>query len=181
MNLNLIRQIKIAAATVAAICVAYSAGFIVGRLKPKAVAVKTPPPVVAILHPDGSQTLARVNTPPPPPLPEPAGVVRRDRVTVLHITSAPEKSDIQVDTVTMKDGTQRVTAKGPALEGGQDFSVEIRTPPVHKWTLGGGISPQRYTILGGRSYGRIDTGLMIQRDRFDRRDWDVGVYAVFRF
>lgn len=163
------------------ICIAFIAGMLLGRWSMKKSPTKIEPPAMAIVHADGSQTLERVNTPPPPPLPEPDGAVARTRVAVLEIKPLLERSEIQLDTVIMKDGTHRVTAKGPALDGGQDFSIQIPETPVKKWTLGGGIGFQRYSIFGLRKAGPIDIGAMVQRDRIDRRDWEAQIILAVRF
>jgi len=146
-----------------------------------ATMTKIEPPAPSIKHQDGSETLARVNTPPPPPLPEPPGAKVRTRVAVLELKPVSEPSEIQIDTVRMKDGSERVTAKGPALAGGQDFSIQIPGPPVQKWTLGGGIGFNNYTLLGARRVGPVDIGGMIQRSRAGPVNWDAQVIVIFHF
>lgn len=160
----------------------FLAGFATGRGSSRNTPqMKAEPPAPKITHADGSQTLERVNTPPPPPLPVPPMAEARTRVEVLELKPMTERSEIQIDFVRLKDGTERATAKGPALAGGQDFTFEVPAQPVQKWTLGGGVGFKRYTAVGLRSWGPIDIGAVIQRDRRDGRDWDAQAVLLFRF
>jgi len=101
-------------------------------------------PAPAIVHKDGSITLERASSPPPPPLPEPPETVARTRAALLNLKPLPTSSQIQLDLVTMKDGSQRITAKGPALVGGQDFPVSV-SGHVPKWTVGVTWDGTRYS------------------------------------
>lgn len=93
------------------------------------------PPVMAVHHGDGSVTLARVSEPAPPPLPEPPGAVARARAAIVELQPMEKPSRLQFDLVELRDGTKRVTVKGPAVMGGQDFPVSSKET-VHKWTAG---------------------------------------------
>lgn len=176
-----IQRAKTAAAFMAAVLLIFFAGFMAGRKHKTQIPTKEPP-APQIKHAEGSITLARVNTPPPPPLPMPTGASTRIRSAMVELKPLPEASRIQVDLVEMKDGTERVTVKGDAVVGGQDFSFQVRpTLPVKKWTVGAGVGFKNYTLIGLRSVGPFEIGGIIQRDRMDRRAWDAQIVAVWRF
>lgn len=154
-------------------------GIMAGRMKRSGATPEPPRP--AIIHKDGSRTLARVNTTPPPALPAPPHTVARVRAEIIELKPMAQRSTIQLDVVRLDDGTERVTAKGEALDGGQDFSIAIPSPPVKKWTLGGGVGFKRYTGIALKSWGPVNAGVVFQRDRHDPRDWDAQVVMVFHF
>jgi hypothetical protein len=143
---------------------------------------KIEPPAAAIAHKDGSITLERTQAPPPPPLPEPPHTASRTRAAILDLAPMPEPSKLQIDLVTLDDGTQRITAKGPGLIGGQDFPIAPRpAPPVQKWTLGAGYGTKDYSVIGLRNAGPWAIGGMIQRSRTDPRDWQASVILAIHF
>lgn len=154
-------------------------GFLLGRASmPGPVAVRAPePPAKAVIHPDGSQTLARVETPPPTPLPEPPGTVARTRAAIFELRPLPEPSTIQMDLVTLKDGTQRITAKGPALVGGVDFPVSRIEHPAN-WTIGTEWDGMTLDAIGVRHWKVLDLGVRIVNVRHPQR---VAVFVGFDF
>ena len=121
-------------------------------------------PAAAIVHKEGSITLERTPTPPPPPRPEPPENVARTRAAVLEIKPLPEPSKIQLDLVTLKDGSQRITAKGPALAGGIDYAV-MGPQPVKKWTLGATWDGKEYGGILFKSSGPWIYGIELQHSR----------------
>lgn len=124
----------------------------------------TETPAPAVHHADGSITLARVVAPPPPPLPEPPGVVTRTRAVTLELAPIEKPSQIRLDLVTMQDGTQRVTAKGPALVSGMDIPIKIPTT-VQKWTVGATWDGHEYGAVVIRSTGPYFVGIEAQKGR----------------
>ena len=180
MRLELIQSIKRTAAAVAVLCGVYVAGFIVGKMdRPKPQ--KADPPAAAVKHANGSQTLERTNAKPPPPLPEPPGVKARIRTATVDLAPSEVPTSLQMDLVEMKDGTERITVKGPGVIGGMDFALPRPPSPVHKWTLGAGVGLKNYSVMGLRSFGRVEVGALIQRDKADSRAWDAQVIAIWRF
>lgn len=159
----------------------FAAGFIAGSWRKK-ITRGLEPPAPAILHQDGSVTLERVATKPPPPLPEQEGVEARTRAAIIEIRPMETPSRIQVDVLDMKDGTERITVKGDAVTGGQDFAVLSRPiRGVEKWTLGAGVGFKNMSVMGTRNMGPLQVGGLLQRERSDPRAWDAQVIVLFRF
>ncbi len=137
-------------------------GIVAGRWTkadgPLIVEHETAQPIIR--HKDGAITLARVgpSVKPPSALSEPPGVVTRTRAFMADIQPLPEPSRIQFDLVTMADGSQRITAKGPALAGGEDFPI---APPktVQKWTLGAGWNGREAEGMILKSRNHFDYGI----------------------
>lgn len=180
MITEILSNVKTTAAILAAVCLSYFAGFFIG--KHDRPPVKPEPPAAEVKHKDGSITLARMNTPPPPPLPEPPRTAARIRTATIKLAPLPEASEIQMDLVKLEDGTERVTVKGPAIIGGEDFPIgPIASQSVKKWTVGIGAGFKSYTAIGLRRVGPVEIGGIVQRDRLDRRAWDAGVMLIWRF
>lgn len=183
MTSALLDRVKRIARALAIVCGAYVLGFIVGKRDhepPRAAE----PPAPAIRHEEGSLTLERVNKPAPPPLPEPDQTRARVRSAVIEMAATAAPAKLQVDVLEMKDGTERITVKGDGvvITGGQDFALPPRPRvPVHKWTVGGGVGVKNYTMMGLRSFGPVEVGALLQRDRRDSRAWDAQIIALWRF
>lgn len=154
-------------ATIAAVWTALCliVGAVIGWDAARMKKPQTEPPAVAILHPDGSRTIERTTAPPPAPLPLPKGAKARIRSEVIEVKPTDKPSTIQVDTVEMQDGTERVTIKGDAVDGGMDFPVvpAIRMP-VKKWTVGATWDGKQVGAIALRDMGPVSVGIIAQRD-----------------
>ena len=158
----------------AAACIVCAvAGFILGTINTRQKPPRLEPPAVAILHQDGSRTLERTNEPPPAPLPEPPGTIARTRAATIELDPIPTRSEIQIDLVSMKDGTQRITAKGPGITGGKDFAI-IPAQTVEKWTAGPAWDGKQVGIVAIRTEKTWSVGILTQRDR-------ITAFVGFRF
>ena len=119
-----------------AVSIAFVGGLLLGWMlpmdKPQKIEVNRP----AVVHPSGAVTLERTQAEPPKPLPMPPQVSTRTRAVVLDLKPMEKPSSIQIDTTEGKDGT-RITAEGPAILGGMDFTIPRPAPPkLHPWTFG---------------------------------------------
>lgn len=150
--------------TAAACTLCTVAGFAIGWKMNTRKPPRLEPPAPAILHKDGSRTLERTNQPPPPPLPQPPRTVARTRSAIIELAPTAEPSRIQVDLVTLDDGTQRITAKGPGITGGMDFPIGPPAP-VHKWTVGATFDGKTAGIMAIRHSGNLAYGIAAQKDR----------------
>jgi len=149
----------------AAACLIFAAaGFALGWRMNTRKAPRQEPPAPAIVYQDGSRTLERTNEAPPPPLPQPPHTTARTRSAVIELAPNAEPSRLQVDLVTLDDGTQRITAKGPGITGGKDFPIGPPAP-VHKWTVGGTFDGKTPGIIAMRHSGALAYGIQAQKDR----------------
>jgi hypothetical protein len=76
----------------------------------------------------------------------------------VELKPLPEPSRLQFDLVTMRDGTQRMTVKGPAVAGGQDFPISSKQH-VKKWTAGAVWDGRQFDGLILKSSGHWSYGV----------------------
>jgi hypothetical protein len=140
------------------------AGFAIGWKMNTPKAPRLEPPAPAIIHKDGSRTLERTNEPPPPPLPQPPHTIARTRSATIDLAPSIEPTSLQIDLVTLDDGTQRITAKGPGITGGKDYPIGPPAP-VHKWTAAVTFDGKTPGIMAMRHSGSLAYGIGAQKDR----------------
>lgn len=149
----------------AAACLIFAAaGFVAGWTLHTRKPPRLEPPAPAVFHKDGSITLERTAAAPPPPLPQPPHTVARTRSAIVELQPTAAPSQVQLDLITLDDGTQRITAKGPAVIGGQDFPIGPPRP-VHNWTVGATFDGKTPGIIAMHHRGALAYGALAQKDR----------------
>ena len=129
--------------------------------RPNAASVADYQPAPAVVHKDGSVTLAKVVASAPAKRPTatyPAGSKVTRQIDAVLQPKASECASIvaHVDLTQTDDGATRVTvsAEGATVVGGQDL-ILTPTPERKQWIVGAGLMAGKPSLAVGRAVGPV--------------------------